>query len=64
METKRKIIQIATSSEGENTYAVLYCLCNDGTLWKRVTKKGADFEQVKIATVLCQEADNDPRRMA
>ena len=30
---KRKIIQIETTKENKNNYAVVYALCNDGTVW-------------------------------
>ncbi len=42
---KRKIIQIAVSSEGEDTNPGLTVLCNDGTIWSREqTKRGVWFE--------------------
>jgi len=35
---KRKIIQIAGSSETETRFASVMALCDDGTLWRRVIK--------------------------
>jgi len=32
---KRKIIQIAVSSEGENTPSAIVALCDDGSVWTR-----------------------------
>lgn len=44
---KRKIIQIAIAPETESTIAVLYALCDDGTLWALVDNNTSEWEAVK-----------------
>ena len=43
---KRKIIQIETTKENKNNYAVVYALCNDGTVWFLEMSKGGVWKQL------------------
>lgn len=35
---KRKIIQIATTSDSDNAYPSIIALCDDGTVWRKIIR--------------------------
>ena len=43
----RKVIQIAIEQNTENDYGALYALCDDGSLWQKVFKAGADWDEIQ-----------------
>ena len=43
----RKVIQVAISPDGPETYGSIIALCDDGTIWRLPDRLPNEWEQVK-----------------
>jgi hypothetical protein len=55
----RRAIQITAVPETDDRHAMLYALCNDGTIWKMAFRPATHPEWAQLPNVPASEAQGD-----